>query len=97
MNDEFTISESGKVLENANLIKKYHGHLLSTILDNMLEYSGDWALLISFLWIVLETSSICTIQRNRFDLLSFNLHLTAHCGPKYFPQSRFPASIESYQ
>lgn len=28
MSDEFTISESGKVLENANLIKKYHGNLV---------------------------------------------------------------------
>ena len=28
MSSEFTISESGKVLENANLIKKYHGNLI---------------------------------------------------------------------
>ena len=28
MSSEFTVSESGKVLENANLIKKYHGNLI---------------------------------------------------------------------
>lgn len=28
MSSEFTISEAGKVLENANLIKKYHGNLI---------------------------------------------------------------------
>ena len=28
MSNEFTVSEAGKVLENANLIKKYHGNLI---------------------------------------------------------------------